>query len=83
MFDLTREMTEAAGMSAYEVSNHARPGAECQHNLIYWRAGDWAGIGPGAHGRITAGQRLATETPRLPAAWLAAVRRATASRPRR
>ena len=56
------------GCSAYEVSNHARPGAESRHNLIYWRYGDYAGVGPGAHGRLTlGGLRLATETPLSPA----------------
>jgi oxygen-independent coproporphyrinogen-3 oxidase len=63
-------------MPAYEVSNHARPGAESRHNLIYWRYGDYAGIGPGAHGRLTAaGARWATETVLRPEAWLAAVER--------
>ncbi|PKP73590.1 MAG: coproporphyrinogen III oxidase [Alphaproteobacteria bacterium HGW-Alphaproteobacteria-6] len=67
----TNEICAAAGMPGYEVSNHARPGAESRHNLIYWRGGDYAGIGPGAHGRLTlGGQRLATETPLAPAAWL-------------
>ena len=50
-------MTAAAGMPAYEVSNHARPGQEARHNLIYWRAGDWAAVGPGAHGRLTLPRR--------------------------
>ena len=53
MFELTQEITTAAGLPAYEVSNHARPGSESRHNLIYWRMGDYAGIGPGAHGRLT------------------------------
>jgi putative oxygen-independent coproporphyrinogen III oxidase len=71
MYLLTQEMTEAAGLPAYEVSNHARLGAESRHNLIYWRSGDWAGIGPGAHGRLTlAGGRVATETPLSPLGWL-------------
>ena len=71
MYALTQEICEAAGMPAYEVSNHARPGAESRHNLIYWRHGDYAGIGPGAHGRLTlGGTRYATETPRAPGAWL-------------
>lgn len=71
MFALTQEMTEAAGMAAYEVSNHARSGQESRHNLIYWRYGDYAGIGPGAHGRLTiAGQRMATEAPKAPTTWL-------------
>jgi oxygen-independent coproporphyrinogen-3 oxidase len=52
MFEATQEMTEAAGLPAYEISNHARPGQECRHNLTYWRGGQWLGIGPGAHGRI-------------------------------
>lgn len=74
IWDVTQEMTEAAGLPAYEVSNHARPGAESRHNLIYWRCGDYAGVGPGAHGRLTLGQRRwATEAPRAPGAWLAAV----------
>jgi oxygen-independent coproporphyrinogen-3 oxidase len=71
MYLLTQEMTEAAGLPAYEVSNHARPGAQSRHNLIYWRSGDWAGIGPGAHGRLTlGGRRVATETPLSPLGWL-------------
>ncbi|MDJ1009457.1 MAG: radical SAM family heme chaperone HemW [Paracoccaceae bacterium] len=75
MFEVTQAMTEAAGRPAYETSNHARSGAECMHNLIYWRSGDYAGIGPGAHGRITVGgQRVATEAARAPGAWLDAVR---------
>ena len=71
MFELTQEVTSAAGLPAYEVSNHARPGDESRHNLIYWRMGDYAGIGPGAHGRLTlpAG-RFATEAERMPGAWL-------------
>ncbi len=68
---MTQEMCEAHGMPAYEVSNHARPGAESRHNLIYWRYGDYLGIGPGAHGRITiAGEKFATESARSPNAWL-------------
>ncbi len=73
MYALTQAVTEAAGLPAYEISNHARPGAESRHNLVYWRYGDYAGVGPGAHGRLTVnGDRLATETLRDPAAWLAA-----------
>ena len=73
MYALTQQLTEAAGLPAYEISNHARPGAESRHNLVYWRYGDYAGVGPGAHGRLTVnGERLATETLRDPAAWLAA-----------
>ena len=71
MYLLTQEMTQGAGLPAYEVSNHARPGAESRHNLIYWRSGDWAGIGPGAHGRLTlGGVRMATQTPLSPLGWL-------------
>ncbi|MEM7507709.1 MAG: radical SAM family heme chaperone HemW [Pseudomonadota bacterium] len=74
MYDLTQQMTAAAGMPAYEISNHARAGAESRHNLIYWRGAEYAGIGPGAHGRISIdGQRHATETLHDPAAWLNAV----------
>jgi putative oxygen-independent coproporphyrinogen III oxidase len=71
MFELTQEITRAAGLPAYEVSNHARPGDESRHNLIYWRMGDYAGIGPGAHGRLTLESgRLATEAERQPTPWL-------------
>ncbi len=74
MYLLTQEMTAAAGMPAYEISNHARPGAMSAHNLIYWRCGDYVGIGPGAHGRVTLdGARCATETVRNPEAYLEAV----------
>lgn len=71
MFELTQEITRKAGLPAYEVSNHARPGDELRHNLIYWRMGDYAGIGPGAHGRLTLDlARFATEAERMPAPWL-------------
>lgn len=71
MYLLTQEVCEAHGLPAYEVSNHARPGAESRHNLIYWRYGDYVGIGPGAHGRITLdGHKYATETHLSPAIWL-------------
>ncbi|MCL7465494.1 radical SAM family heme chaperone HemW [Phaeovulum sp. NW3] len=71
LYHLTQEICDAAGMPAYEVSNHARPGAESRHNSIYWRYGDYAGIGPGAHGRLTlGGSRKATDTPKAPGAWL-------------
>ncbi len=74
LWEITQEMTEAAGLPGYETSNHAIPGAEARHNLIYWQSGDWLGIGPGAHGRLTMdGVRWATETPRTPGGWLAAV----------
>ncbi len=72
LYELTQEMTEAAGMPAYEVSNHARQGAEGRHNLIYWRGGAYLGVGPGAHGRVmtAGGSWVATETLRQPEAWL-------------
>ncbi|MHC9235599.1 radical SAM family heme chaperone HemW [Pseudooceanicola sp. 502str34] len=71
MYEITQELTEAAGMPAYEVSNHARAGAESRHNLIYWNYGDYIGIGPGAHGRLTLdGTRYATETVLAPGKWL-------------
>ena len=71
MFELTQEITRSAGLPAYEVSNHARPGDESRHNLIYWRMGDYAGIGPGAHGRLTLDSaRFATEAERTPGGWL-------------
>ena len=71
MYLKTQEICDAAGLPAYEISNHAHPGSESRHNLIYWRYGDYAGIGPGAHGRLTLnGQRQATEAPKSPNAWL-------------
>jgi oxygen-independent coproporphyrinogen-3 oxidase len=74
LFEVTQDICGAAGLIAYEVSNHARPGAESRHNLIYWRGGDYAGIGPGAHGRLPlGGARVATEALRMPEAWLLAV----------
>jgi len=74
LYALTQEIAGDAGFSAYEVSNLARPGAESRHNLVYWRYGDYLGIGPGAHGRVTmGGTRVATEAPRMPGAWLEAV----------
>ena len=70
LYELTQEMTEAAGRPAYEISNHARPGSEARHNLIYWRYGAYAGVGPGAHGRLDLdGTRVATQTERLPERW--------------
>lgn len=70
----TQEICAAAGLPTYEISNHARPGAESLHNLIYWRQGDWAAAGPGAHGRVTlAHGRWATEAHRAPGEWLQAV----------
>ena len=74
MFDLTQEVCGAAGMPAYEVSNHARDSAQSRHNLIYWRYGDYLGIGPGAHGRLTVdGRRNATICYTNPKRWLDAV----------
>src|SRR5579871_2647695 len=74
LFEATREITEARGLPAYEVSNHARRGGESRHNLIYWRYGEYAGIGPGAHGRlVTPKGRLAQETERHPEMWLTQV----------
>ncbi|MCV3768286.1 radical SAM family heme chaperone HemW [Rhizobium sp. TRM95796] len=74
LYEITQEVTEAHGMPAYEVSNHAKPGAESRHNLTYWRYGDYAGIGPGAHGRLSRqGHKYATATERHPETWLASV----------
>jgi len=71
LYDLTQEICSNAGLPAYEVSNHARRGAECRHNLVYWRAHEYAGIGPGAHGRLDIeGRRRATATEKKPEAWL-------------
>ena len=73
-YELTQEMTERAGLPAYEISNHARPGEESRHNLTYWRYGEYAGIGPGAHGRVLVdGVRRATSTERGPEGWAALV----------
>jgi putative oxygen-independent coproporphyrinogen III oxidase len=75
LYDLTQEMCEAAGLPAYEVSNHASPGEESRHNLTYWRYGDYLGIGPGAHGRVSAGgKKYATAAVKAPAAWQTTVR---------
>jgi putative oxygen-independent coproporphyrinogen III oxidase len=80
LFELTQHMTAAAGLPAYEISNHGKPTTRCQHNINYWQGGDWIGIGPGAHGRftITANdyknlQRVSTATRRSPASWLQSV----------
>ncbi|CZT33963.1 radical SAM family heme chaperone HemW [Rhizobium sp. 9140] len=71
LYEATQDITASIGMPAYEVSNHAVPGAESRHNLTYWRYGDYAGIGPGAHGRLTIGrEKLATATERKPETWL-------------
>ncbi|MBZ0228838.1 MAG: radical SAM family heme chaperone HemW [Bauldia sp.] len=75
LYRVTQEVTEAAGMPAYEISNHARPGAECRHNLVYWRYHEYAGIGPGAHGRLRLHDgRHATAAELGPEAWLARVK---------
>lgn len=76
MFDAAQEITAAAGLPAYEISNHARAGHRSRHNETYWRQGDYLGIGPGAHGRVTIdGVRRATETARAPGDYLAHVER--------
>ncbi|HEX6842999.1 MAG TPA: radical SAM family heme chaperone HemW [Stellaceae bacterium] len=76
LFEATQEALAGAGLAAYEISNHARPGGECRHNLTYWRYGDYVGIGPGAHGRVTSGRdKRATRRYRAPETWLAAVER--------
>ncbi len=74
LYDLTRAMMAAAGLELYEISNYAKPGAECRHNLLYWRYGEYAGIGPGAHARLVdeTGARQALRAIRAPARWLKA-----------
>ena len=70
LYELTQEVTSAAGFTNYEISNYAVPGAECQHNLVYWRGQEYAGIGPGAHGRLQTNQgRAATAIMRNPEEW--------------
>ncbi|RIK85307.1 MAG: coproporphyrinogen III oxidase [Hyphomicrobiales bacterium] len=74
LYRLTQEVTAARGLPAYEISNHARPGAESRHNLVYWRYGEYVGIGPGAHGRfVQDGRRIVTFTEKVPEAWAALV----------
>ncbi len=74
LYEVTQEVLGTAGLPAYEISNHARPGQECRHNLAYWRSQDYAGIGPGAHGRLNAGPgRYAARQYRAPETWLEAV----------
>ena len=74
MYEKTAEITSKLGLPAYEVSNHAQIGFECRHNLIYWQGGDYVGIGPGAHGRLTLdGETVRTEQIPGPENWLAAV----------
>jgi putative oxygen-independent coproporphyrinogen III oxidase len=71
LYDVTQEVCAKHGLPAYEISNHARKGAECRHNLVYWRGDEYAGIGPGAHGRLDIdGVRHATATEKRPEAWL-------------
>jgi len=75
-YEATQERLAHAGLPAYEISNHARPGAECRHNLVYWRSDDYVGIGPGAHGRFDAdGVRYAARQRRAPETWLATAER--------
>ena len=76
LYEITQAMLADAGLPAYEISNHARPGSECRHNLAYWRYGDYIGVGPGAHGRITVGgAKIATQRIRSPEGWLDALDR--------
>ncbi|HEX6977787.1 MAG TPA: radical SAM family heme chaperone HemW [Alphaproteobacteria bacterium] len=76
LYDVTQELLADAGFAAYEVSNHARPGGECRHNLVYWRYEDYIGVGPGAHGRLTDGNiRIATRQEKAPETWIDRVRR--------
>ncbi|MBN8243229.1 coproporphyrinogen III oxidase [Nitratireductor aquimarinus] len=71
LYEITQEVTAAHGLPAYEISNHARPGAESRHNLVYWRYGEYVGVGPGAHGRfIENGRRHVTFTEKMPETWL-------------
>jgi putative oxygen-independent coproporphyrinogen III oxidase len=71
LYDVTQDICAKHGLPAYEISNHARPGAECRHNLVYWRGQEYAGVGPGAHGRLDIGNRRhATATDKRPEAWL-------------
>ncbi|MFK7745015.1 MAG: radical SAM family heme chaperone HemW [Roseobacter sp.] len=83
LYAMTQDICGAAGMPAYEVSNHARDGAQSRHNLIYWRYGDYIGMGPGAHGRVTLGpHRYATEAYSNPNRWLTAAQTGQAEKPR-
>ncbi|MGN6535159.1 MAG: radical SAM family heme chaperone HemW, partial [Mesorhizobium sp.] len=74
LYQLTQEVTARHGLPAYEISNHARPGAESRHNLTYWRYGEYVGVGPGAHGRfVEDGRRVVTFTEKMPETWLSLV----------
>ena len=74
LYEITQEVGAARGMPAYEISNHAVPGGECRHNLVYWRYGEYVGVGPGAHGRLAETDgRHATATEKIPERWLAQV----------
>ncbi len=76
LYEITQSLGAAHGMPAYEISNHAAAGAECQHNLVYWRYGEYVGTGPGAHGRLALPDgRHATATEKHPERWLSAVER--------
>ena len=76
LYELTQAHLAAAGLPAYEISNHARPGEASRHNLTYWRYGDYVGVGPGAHGRLTRdGVKIATRQAKAPETWLAQVER--------
>src|SRR3954466_769146 len=71
LYDVTQEVCSQQGLPSYEISNHARPGAECKHNLVYWRGQEYAGVGPGAHGRLDIdGVRHAIATEKRPETWL-------------
>jgi oxygen-independent coproporphyrinogen-3 oxidase len=77
LYEATQDTLAASGLPAYEISNHARRGEECRHNLVYWRYQDYLGIGPGAHGRLTLGaEKRALRNFRAPETWLGAVERA-------
>ncbi len=75
LYEMTQDILTQAGMPAYEISNHAAPGSECRHNLLYWQYGEYVGVGPGAHGRLrnSRGMRIATQQRRLPEAWAESV----------
>jgi oxygen-independent coproporphyrinogen-3 oxidase len=71
LYDVTQEVCAQQGLPSYEISNHARPGAECRHNLVYWRGQEYAGVGPGAHARLDIdGRRHAIATEKRPETWL-------------